>query len=437
MCMLFSFAYAQPLSTHFDEDIRLTVNSISDIMIHDVVNPPAASRYYAYVLLGAYEMASQHDKNIPDLSSILKDYRRISIKADKKTYDYRIAALYCILESGKRLLPSGYLLQKQEDSLIRICKKAKIPAALITRSVAVGKAMTDSVIAYSKKDNYNKLSAKLGYTPKKGAPYWDPTPPVYMEAVEPNWKIIRPMIIDSAGEFKPQPLVPFSKDSSSEFYKLAKEVYDISKNPPQEFIDIANFWDCNPFAVSTEGHMMIGYKKISPGGHWMSIAGVAAKKAGLSFDQSIAMHTMLAVSLMDAFISCWEEKYRSNRIRPVTYINRYIDVQWEPQLQTPPFPEYTSGHSIVSTTAAEILTYFLGDAFSFTDDTEIHFGNPARHFSSFRQAADEASISRLYGGIHFRDAIVNGQTDGREIGALVIRKMKSAGLNPFVPEQKN
>ena len=169
----------------------------------------------------------------------------------------------------------------------------------------------------------------------------------------------------------------------------------------------------------------------------MSIAGVAAKKAGLSFDQSVAMHTMLAVSLMDAFISCWEEKYRSNRIRPVTYINRYIDVQWEPQLQTPPFPEYTSGHSIVSTTAAEILTYFLGDAFSFTDDTEIHFGNPPRHFSSFRQAADEASISRLYGGIHFRDAIVNGQTDGREIGALVIRKMKSARLNPFVPEQKN
>ena len=432
VCMLCRCAYAQSLSTNFDKDIQHVVFALSEVMIHDVVNPPAASRYYAYTLLGAYEIVSQNDENIPGLSSILKDYNRVHISADKKSYDPRLASLYCILETGKRMLPSGFMLQKEEDSLLRICKKAKITPAVINQSVVVAKAMAESIITYSNKDNYNKLSARLGYTPVKGDAYWNPTPPVYMEAVEPNWKIIRPMIIDSAGQFKPAGLIPFSKDSSSDFYKLAKEVYDISRNPPPGNIAIANFWDCNPFAVSTEGHMMIGYKQISPGGHWMNIAGIAAIRGRLSFNQSVVVQTMLSVALMDAFISCWEEKYRSNRIRPVTYINRYIDVRWEPLLQTPPFPEYTSGHSIVSTTAAEILTFFFGDDFHFTDNTEELFGINSRSFTSFRQAASEASISRLYGGIHFRDAIVNGQTDGREIGELVIQKMKAAGMKPFL-----
>ena len=432
VCMLCRCAYAQSLSTNFDKDIQHVVFALSEVMIHDVVNPPAASRYYAYTLLGAYEIVSQNDENIPGLSSILKDYNRVHISADKKSYDPRLASLYCILETGKRMLPSGFMLQKEEDSLLRICKKAKITPAVINQSVVVAKAMAESIITYSNKDNYNKLSARLGYTPVKGDAYWNPTPPVYMEAVEPNWKIIRPMIIDSAGQFKPAALIPFSKDSSSDFYKLAKEVYDISRNPPPGNIAIANFWDCNPFAVSTEGHMMIGYKQISPGGHWMNIAGIAAIRGRLSFNQSVVVQTMLSVALMDAFISCWEEKYRSNRIRPVTYINRYIDVRWEPLLQTPPFPEYTSGHSIVSTTAAEILTFFFGDDFHFTDNTEELFGINSRSFTSFRQAASEASISRLYGGIHFRDAIVNGQTDGREIGELVIQKMKAAGMKPFL-----
>ncbi|HZK65813.1 MAG TPA: haloperoxidase, partial [Puia sp.] len=212
-------------------------------MIHDVINPPAAARYYAYGLLGAYEIVSQHDKSIVPLSSILNDYSRINIAVDKKTYNYQVASLYAILETGKRMLPSGYLLQKEEEELLKICKKAKLSPAVIKQSVAVAEAMTTSIIDYSKKDNYNKLSAKLGYTPKKGAPYWDPTPPVYLEAVEPNWKTIRTMIIDSAGEFKPLPLTPFSKDSSSEFYKLAKEVYDVSKKAIPEYENIANFWD--------------------------------------------------------------------------------------------------------------------------------------------------------------------------------------------------
>jgi hypothetical protein len=133
---------------------------------------------------------------------------------------------------------------------------------------------------------------------------------------------------------------------------------------------------------------------------------------------------------MDAFISCWDEKYRSNRIRPETYINRYIDVNWKPLLQTPPFPEYTSGHSVMSTATAQVLTYLMGDQFSFTDDSEEMFEIRARSFTSFLQAAAEAAISRLYGGIHFRDSIENGQTQGKNIGDNIIEKLKAGGVQP-------
>jgi hypothetical protein len=251
-----------------------------------------------------------------------------------------------------------------------------------------------------------------------------------MEAVEPNWKTIRPLMIDSCNQFMPLPPVAFSKDSGSNFYRQAKEVYDVSIHPTQEQLRIASFWDCNPFAVATSGHMSIGFKKISPGGHWMNIAGIAAEKAKLSFDSYITVETIVGITLMDAFISCWDEKYRSNRIRPETYINRYIDIKWQPLLQTPPFPEYTSGHSVISTAAAEVLSYYLGDQFTFTDNSEELFEIPPRTFPSFRTAAAEAAISRMYGGIHYRDAIENGQTQGKQLAAFLIARFQAAGVKP-------
>jgi hypothetical protein len=136
---------------------------------------------------------------------------------------------------------------------------------------------------------------------------------------------------------------------------------------------------------------------------------------------------------MDAFISCWEEKYDSNRIRPETYINRYMDVKWQPLLQTPPFPEYTSGHAVISNAAAEVLTYLLGDNFAFLDNTEIPFGSGERSFRSFRAAAAEASVSRFYGGIHYMESINNGNIQGIKVGENVIMKIKKAGIAPINP----
>jgi len=133
---------------------------------------------------------------------------------------------------------------------------------------------------------------------------------------------------------------------------------------------------------------------------------------------------MTSIALFDAFISCWDEKYRSNLIRPETIINEHIDPAWVPLLQTPPFPEYTSGHSVISSASAVALTDLFGDQFAFVDSTEVEYGLPARSFGSFYEAADEAAISRLYGGIHYRPAIDNGVKQGKRFGAYLLVKVK-------------
>jgi hypothetical protein len=411
--------------------LQPAVFSVTMVMIHDVVNPPAASRFYTYCMMGAYEIVAQNNKQIVSPTSFIKSIEPIKIET-AAGYDYQIAALYCILETGKLILPSGYMLEEDQKKLIIALLREGYKQKTIDQAVAVAQEVAKKIAVNASTDGYLKLSTRLRYRPKKGDGYWYPTPPGYMEGIEPHWKTIRPMFIDSCNQFVPKPPVEFSKDSTSEFYELAKEVYQVGKKLTENERFIASYWDCNPFAINTSGHMSIGFKKISPGGHWMNITGIATAKANLDLDKGIMVHALVAATLMDAFISCWDEKYRSSRIRPETVITRYIDPKWQPLLQTPPFPEYTSGHSVISTAVSEALTYLLGDNFTFRDDTEVIFDLPTRDFKSFRQAAEEAAISRLYGGIHYRDAIENGQVQGRAIGQFVVEKLKKEGIKPVI-----
>ena len=429
LLVLSKSTYAKETTPTYESMIQPAVYSLTMVMIHDVVSPPVAVRYYAYCIAGAYDIVAHNDPGIFPPASLIKNYTPVKITSAK--YDYRIAAIYCIYESGRLLLPSGFRLKDDEDKFIAQLKKNKVPQKLMDASVAVGKDVAAQIVEWSKGDSYNKLSAMLHYTPLKGDGKWYPTPPTYMQAVEPNWKRIRPMIIDSATQFKPVPPIAFSKDSGTAFYNQANEVYDVSKTLSNEQETIALFWDCNPFAVSTEGHMMIGYKKITPGGHWMNLTGIAATKAQLSFNQYIEVQAFVSLTLMDAFISSWDEKYRSNQIRPVTYINRYIDPKWVPILQTPPFPEYPSAHSVISTAAASVLDYMFGSNFSFTDNSEELFGLKPRNFTSFMQSAKDAAISRLYGGIHFREGVENGVKEGASLGNFIVDKLIKSGVKPL------
>lgn len=417
--------FSQKESQH-QQDLQMLADNVfhlSEVMLHDVASPPAASRVYAYALLGAYEVVFLGKGQLPDLNKKFKVNPGMQPGSALKKMNVSFCANYALLEVGRQLMPSGYLLEEKKKILIHHFKTNKnFSEKEIAQQVRYAMEIANQVVRYAKSDGYNKLSTFIRYTPSKAEGHWYPTPPAYMAAVEPQWKTIRPFFLDSAAQFAPPPPAPFSKDTTSSFYQQMKEVYTL-RHMTDEQREISNFWDCNPFAVAISGHLAMGIKKISPGGHWMGITGIACKKAAISLDSAIFIHTMVATTLHDSFISCWNEKYRSDRIRPEAAINKYLDPEWRPLLQTPPFPEYTSGHSVVSSSVAVVLTYLLGDNFSFTDTSEIVFGLPERHFKSFNEAASEAALSRLYGGIHFRDACEQGLIQGRGVGEFILHNL--------------
>jgi len=202
-------------------------------------------------------------------------------------------------------------------------------------------------------------------------------------------------------------------------------VHDVRQTLTDDQRALTAFWDCNPYVMNVRGHAMFATKKVTPGGHWIAIAGIASQKAKADMMQSAEAYARTAIALADGFIASWDTKYRTNMIRPETVINKYVDEAWEPLLQTPPFPEYTSGHSVISTAAAEVLSDEYGPAFAFSDSSEMSYGLTARSFPSFKTAAAEAAISRLYGGIHYRQAIEEGVKQGRKVGELVVARVKT------------
>ena len=277
---------------------------------------------------------------------------------------------------------------------------------------------------YVRKDGFTKLNNLPRYTPKKGPGFWQPTAPAFMQGLEPHWNKLRTFVIDSAQLFKVIPPASYDTSKQSTFYHQMEEVYDVVNKKNKEQIAIASFWDCNPFHVTQIGHVEFGTKKISPGGHWIGITGIVALQNNLSLAKTLEIHSLVGVAIADAFIACWDEKYRSQRIRPETAIQKLINPRWAPLLQTPPFPEYVSGHSVVSSAAALILTQYFGENQPFVDNTETPFGLPIRKFQSFHKAAREASLSRLYGGIHYRDGIEQGIWLGEQVGKKVITKLQ-------------
>jgi hypothetical protein len=221
----------------------------------------------------------------------------------------------------------------------------------------------------------------------------------------------------------------------SPFYKEVMEVYDVANNLTLEQKEIASFWDCNPYVMNVTGHVMAATKKITPGGHWIGIVKIACQQEQTSPMKTAAAYALTSIALSDGFISCWDEKFRSNLIRPETLINKHIDEEWLPLLQTPPFPEYTSGHSVISNAAAIAMTSLFGENFAFADDTEVKYGLTVRSFSSFVDASEEAAISRLYGGIHYMPAIANGVTQGKSLGKYVVGKLVLQNEN--IAQNKN
>jgi hypothetical protein len=254
---------------------------------------------------------------------------------------------------------------------------------------------------------------------------WVPTPPAYASAMEPHWCEIRPLVLDSCNQFPaPAPYTFDITDKNSDYYKQIMQSKNAIDSLTDEQKHIADFWDDNPFKLNVSGHVMYGTKKFSPPGHWESIVGIAAKKANADFATTVYAYTKTSIALFDAFIQCWYEKYKYNTVRPETVINKYIDANWMPYLQTPPFPEYTCGHSTCSSAAAEALTSVFGDNFAYTDTSEMEFGIKSRSYTSFRHAAEENNWARFYGGIHFHHSCIVSNEMGKKVGELVNIRLK-------------
>ncbi len=405
-------------------DITKVINKMTDIMVHDVTDPPLASRFFSYACLAGYEAIAENDKSYKSMYGILNAYPAIKKKPDNHRYETQLSAVIAMMDVAKKMQPSGTLLNKYEQVFLDSCKKAGFLDEVIDSSKKYAEGISKQILAYAKKDNYNRISNYPRYTPIGSPGTWYPTPPTYMAPVEPYFKTVRPFTLDSSSQFKPVAPVPFSTDKHSTFYRYMLMNFKHSGAAlTEEQRTIAGFWDCNPFAVENDGHMMVGLKKISPGAHWLGITGIACAKSNTPFSKAMEINTMVAIGLMDSFMCCWDEKYRSNRIRPETAIRQYIDPDWKPLLQTPPFPEYLSGHSCISATSAVILTSYFGNNFHYTDNVEQKYGLVPRAFTSFYQAAAEAGQSRFWGGIHFKDAIDNGQIQGVKVGNWVLQKI--------------
>ncbi|MEM7373207.1 MAG: vanadium-dependent haloperoxidase [Bacteroidota bacterium] len=398
--------------------------NLTDIIVYDIFSPPQASRIYAYPNIAAYEVLAQAHEGYQSLAGQLHELTPVPAPKAGSDISMPLAALEAFMVVGRALIFSEQKQMDFRNKMVADLQAKGVPSSVLKRSFAYGQEVAAHILAWADKDNYKQTRTFPRFSVNTDDPSrWTPTPPDYMDGIEPHWNKIRPFIIDSATQFIPIPPTAYDMSEGSLFHQEVLEVYEAVNGLDKEKTEIAEFWDCNPFVTHHKGHVMYATKKITPGGHWIGITKITCKKANADLMETINTYTRTSIALADAFISCWDEKYRSNLIRPQTVINKFIDEDWNPLLQTPPFPEYTSGHSVISTAAAITLTDLYGESFPFIDSTEVRYGLTARTFDSFLDASSEAAISRLYGGIHYMPAISQGVEQGKKVGNYVVENL--------------
>jgi len=403
-----------------------TVYQLNTVVMGNNFSPIVASRNYLYANVAAYEVvAGSYPDEYNSLAGQVNGLKAVPKPIDGKPVNAEFAALLAFCKLGEAVTFPAGSMKDYVDSLKKLAEDHGMPSEVFKNSVAYADTVSSAIMKWSRKDNYLETRGAPEYTVMDSPGRWVPTPPAYTSAMEPHWNTIRPVVMESAGQFTPPPPLQFDvTNKNSDYCKEVMNIKNAGDSLTEEQAWIADFWDDNPFKLNVSGHLMFGTKKFSPPGHWMSIAGIAAKKAKADFPTTVCAYAKTAIALFDAFIQCWDEKFRHNTARPETVINKYFDANWRPHLQTPPFPEYTCGHSTCSSAAAETLTSVFGDNFRYTDTTELEFGIKSRSFTSFRAAAEENNWARFYGGIHFHHSCIISTAYGRKVGELVVARLK-------------
>jgi len=407
-------------------EVDLLINNedqLTQVIIYDVFTPPVASRIYVYSSLASYEAIRFTKEGTSSIAEKLNGFGKMPLPEKGKNYNFSLAATKAFFKVTRNVkVFSIDSLTKYEESVYNNYK-ANLDEATYKNSIAFGDTVAAVILARAKTDGYAISRGKQKYLGSNESGKWRPTPPDYLDGVEWCWNTMKPMVLDSASQFMPNRPPKYETKPGTTFYAMMKEVYDINKNLTEEQKLIAKYWDDNPFVIEHAGHMVYGNKKITPGGHWIGITAQVVKQANADAVKSAQSFALTAIALYDGFISCWDEKYRSSYVRPVSVINELLDKNWAPLLQTPPFPEYTSGHSTITASAATVLTKLYGENFAFEDSSDYQYIGLKRKFSSFQAAASEASISRVYGGIHYTLSVNTGAEQGKKVGALVVKKL--------------
>jgi hypothetical protein len=401
------------------------VHELNTVVMGNNFSPIVASRNYMYASVAAYEViAAAYPDQYYSLAGQLNDLNPLPTHDTSQKIDYNFAAMLAFSKVGEAVTFPAGSMQDYVDSLKDMMRDVGMPASVMKNTVAFADKVADHVINWSKGDNYAQTRSAPKYTVIDTPGRWVPTPPAYTSAMEPHWNLIRPLVLDSADQFVPPPPIPFSLKPGSAYHAEVMKIKEAVDTLTEEQKHIANFWDDNPFKLNVSGHVMFGTKKFSPPGHWMAIVGIAAQKAGFDLPSTVYAYAITAIAQFDSFIHCWDEKFRHNTVRPETVINKHIDPEWRPLLQTPPFPEYTCGHSTVSSSNAEALTAVFGDNFAYTDTSELEFGIESRSYTSFRHAAEENNWARFYGGIHFHSSCIVSTEFGRKVGNYIVENLK-------------
>lgn len=376
-------------------------------------SPPVAARAFAYLGVMSYEAVASGSDHLQTLAGQLNGLKPLPKREAGKTYDNDVV-LNAALDSFTQVFfentgPSGQNAMAALGKQMTTEVSAGVAPDVVERSVAHGKDIAAAIIKWSKNDG-GAVIKNMGFTEnykmKVGPQYWVPTnqQSLQQHPLLPGWGNNRTFAVPNIEKCALKPPLPYSEDKDSAFYKEAFEVYNAGKNLTEDQRALAIFWSDDPLLTLT------------PAGHGISIALQILKRDNVDLEKSVDVLARLGVAQADAMIGAWHAKYMYGLLRPVTYIQRHIDKKWESLLITPPFPDYLSGHSVQAGSLSVVMTKEFGDNFAFEDKTGESDGLAPRHFASFNGAAQEAAMSRLYGGIHYRGAIENGLIYGKCIG---------------------
>jgi hypothetical protein len=375
--------------------------------------PPVAARAFAYVGITAHEALASSDRSLVTFAGQVTGLA--ALPAPKPSPMDAACVLHAALAGVVRGLfsntgPTGQRAMDAMDRKLGETAMAGIDPTVVDHSLAQGQVIAAHILAWAATDGgavVENLGFPMAYAPGTRPQDWVPTNLIRLQQAPllPGWGQNRPFVLPSTEAVDPGPPPAYGEEPGSPFHAAALEVYETSRALTDEQKLIARFWSDDPMLTFT------------PAGHWISIVIQIASRDALPARQIASTLAKLGVAQADAFIACWATKFRYNLLRPVTYIRHHIDPKWEPLLTTPPFPEFTSGHSTQSGAASTVLTTVFGEGFAFDDETHVDEGLPVRRFPSFAAAAEEAAISRLYGGIHFRFGNEKGLEQGRAVGA--------------------